>query len=384
MTLLDEAPVSTATGPTARSVARSARGPVLVVLALVLTGIAVAMYSATGPQGTLDPDAYNPDGSHAIVAVLRDHDVTVRRVETVEAVQSRADSTVFVPIAAAFTAAELGRLADLPGPVVVVGAYGPSLQSLGAAVVDAPDVDVEGRGPACDLAAAVRAGDVHLGGVTYRTTGAAEAVECYASAGRPTLVALPAAKLTLLGSGDLFTNRRLDERGNAALALGLLGTGSDVQWLLPRPGARVVESDRSLNDLVPSWLKLAALELLVAAGVLALWRARSLGPVVTEPLPVVVRAAEAVEGRSRLYRAARARGAAADALRAGARDRLARRLGLGPDATQAGVVDAVVSRTGRDPAAVDALLYGAAPTDDAALVGLADALDTLIREVAGS
>jgi hypothetical protein len=110
--------------------------------------------------------------------------------------------------------------------------------------------------------------------------------------------------------------------------------------------------------------------------------------VVAEPLPVVVRAAEAVEGRSRLYRAARARGTAADALRAGTRDRVVRRLGLSVDTGRAGVVDAVSWRTGRDPAEVDALLYGAAPGEDAALVRLADDLSalehTLTREVAGS
>jgi hypothetical protein len=382
MTLLAETP--TATGPTLRSTARSARGPVLVVLALVLTGIAVAAYSATGPKGTLDPAAYNPDGSHALAALLRNRDVAVRRVETVEAVESRADSTVFVPIAAAFTPDELGHLADLPGRVVVVGAAGPSLVALGAAVTDAPVVAVERRAPACALPVAARAGDVHIGGITYRATGAAEVTECYASSGRPTLVDLPVARLTLLGSADLFTNARLDERGNAALAIGLLGSGRDVQWLLPRPGARDVASDRTLNDLISPSLKLGALELLVALLVLALWRARALGPVVSEPLPVVVRAAEAVEGRSRLYRAARARGSAADALRTGARDRLARRLGLGPDATRAAVVDAVVARIGRDPVGVDALLYGAAPNDDAALVRIADDLDILIREVAGS
>ena len=382
MTLLAETP--TATGPTLRSTARSARGPVLVVLALVLTGIAVAAYSATGPKGTLDPAAYNPDGSHALAALLRNRDVAVRRVETVQAVENRADSTVFVPIAAAFTPDELGRLADLPGRVVVVGAAGPSLVALGAAVTDAPVVAVERRAPACALPVAARAGDVHIGGITYRATGAAEVTECYASSGRPTLVDLPVARLTLLGSADLFTNARLDERGNAALAIGLLGSGRDVQWLLPRPGARDVASDRSLNDLISPSLKLGALELLVALLVLALWRARALGPVVTEPLPVVVRAAEAVEGRSRLYRAARARGSAADALRTGARDRLARRLGLGPDATRAAMVDAVVARIGRDPVGVDALLYGAAPNDDAALVRIADDLDILIREVAGS
>ena len=83
--------------------------------------------------------------------------------------------------------------------------------------------------------------------MTYRSS--RSAVECYAAAGRATL--LQRGRITFLGSGDLFTNARLDKRGNAALALGLLGTGADVQWLLPRPGARAVNSDKSLNDLIP-------------------------------------------------------------------------------------------------------------------------------------
>jgi hypothetical protein len=346
-----------------------------VVLALVVTGFLVASYAASGPKDTLDPASYTPDGSHAVAALLRARGVPVHRVLTPGDVHS-GDSTVFVPLAAALTPDELGRLASLPSRLVVVGAYGEQLARLAPGVTDGPDVGVERREPACDLPAAVRAGDVDLGGVTYRGSG------CYASGGRATLV--QAGRVTLLGSADLFTNARLDKRGNAALALQLLGGGQDVQWLLPRPGARDVQSDRSLNDLVPRWLKLAVLQLFVVVLVVALWRARRLGAVVREPLPVVVRAAEAVEGRSRLYRASRSRGTAAEALRAGARDRLARRLGLGPETSRAAMVASVVARTGSDPVATDALLYGAAPRDDDALVVLADDLDILLLEVAGS
>ncbi|MCU1590601.1 MAG: hypothetical protein JWP11_1857 [Frankiales bacterium] len=370
----------TATGSRGRSVARSARGPVLVVLALVLTGVVVASYAATGPKGVLDPRAYNPEGAHAVATLLTHRGVPVRRVETAEAVAGSESTTVFVPIAAALTSSELGQLAGRSGHLVVVGADGAQVAVLGHGLTVAPDVGVEGRSPACTLSAAVAAGDVDLGGTTYRSTGGA--VECYATAGRATLV--QQGRVTFLGSADLFTNARLARRGNAALALRLLADGSDVQWLLPRPGARDVAGDRSLNDLVPRSLKLAALQLLVVLAVLALWRARRLGAVVTEPLPVVVRAAEAIEGRSRLYRASRSRSTAAEALRAGTRDRLARRLGLGPETTRQGVVAAVVARTGGDPAALDSLLYGAAPTDDDALVVLADDLDILILEVAGS
>jgi hypothetical protein len=384
MTVLDAAPTqagqSTATGPTARSVLRSARGPLVVLLALVVTGTAVGAYYATGPKDRLDPASYSPDGAHAIAVLLDHRDVRVHRVETVDAVVPGSNTTVFVPEAAALSAAEVARVTSLPVRLVIVGASDPQLTQLG--VSTGPTVDVQTRAPACALPAATRAGDATMGGLTYRDMAAGTG--CYATAGRATLLDLPARGVTLLGSGDLFTNGRLDRRGNAALALGLLGRGSSVQWLLPRPGARDVASDRSLNDLVPMWLKLAVLQLAVAAAWLALWRARSLGPVVSEPLPVVVRAAEAVEGRSRLYRAARARATAAEALRAGARQRLALRLGLGPDAARDAVVAAVVARTGHDPAALDALLYGAAPTDDDALVRLADDLDLLLLEVAGT
>lgn len=376
MTLLDQAPVSTATGPTARTVVRSARGPVAVVLALVGTGFLVASYSAAGPKDALNPRAYTPQGARAIAALLSDRGVAVHRVETPAAVNGESDSTVFVPFGTALAPGELRRLAALPVRLVVVGATHEQLDAVAPGMTDGPEVPVEDRAPACDLPAATRAGNVDLGGVTYRGDG------CYASSGRPTLV--QNGRVTLLGSADLFTNARLDQRGNAALALSLLGSGHDVQWLLPRPGARDVAADSSLNGLIPRSVKLSVLQLFVALLFLALWRARRLGEVVTEPLPVVVRAAEAVEGRSRLYRASQSRSTAAEALRAGTRDRLARRLGLGPETSRVALVAAVVARTGGDPARVDALLYGAEPTNDDALVVLADDLDILVLEVAGS
>ena len=71
-----------------------------------------------------------------------------------------------------------------------------------------------------------------------------------------------------------------------------------------------------LSDLLPPWVGIVVAQLVVAVLVAALWRGRRLGPVVAEPLPVAVRAAETTEGRARLYRRRRARGRAADHLRA--------------------------------------------------------------------
>jgi hypothetical protein len=115
--------------------------------------------------------------------------------------------------------------------------------------------------------------------------------------------------------------------------------------------------------------------------VTALWRGRRLGPVVTEPLPVIVHAAETTEGRARLYRRSRARDRAAAALRESALIRLRRLHGVGPRTPPDGVVGVVAARTGRDPRAVHDLLYGPVPPDDAALLNLSRGLEALTEEV---
>ena len=112
----------------------------------------------------------------------------------------------------------------------------------------------------------------------------------------------------------------------------------------------------------------------------ALWRARRLGPLVAERLPVVVRAAETVEGHARLYQSRRARDRAPPpcAPPAGpgpARLGLARTPGRRRD--RAGPGGPVRWRRGTDRG----MLFGPVPADDAALVTLADDLDALEREV---
>ena len=139
--------------------------------------------------------------------------------------------------------------------------------------------------------------------------------------------------------------------------------------------------ERSFIDLVPRGWLFGAVEIGVAAVFFALWRARRLGPVVAEPLPVVVRAAETVEGRARLYRRSGSAGHAAAILRQATIDRLRPVLGLGAGAEPAAVAASIAARSGWSTAEVGALLYGPAPGDDASLVRLADELDRLTREV---
>jgi hypothetical protein len=152
--------------------------------------------------------------------------------------------------------------------------------------------------------------------------------------------------------------------------------------LVPIAPTAATGGDRhSLVDLLPGRLWWSVLELVVALMLFAISRGRRLGPLVTEPLPVVVRATETVEGRARLLRGARARRSSAEALRAAARRRLSTRLGLGPAPAEAALVDRITTRTSRGANEVNDLLYGSSPVDDRGLVALATALDRLEEEM---
>ena len=94
-----------------------------------------------------------------------------------------------------------------------------------------------------------------------------------------------------------------------------------------------------------------------------------------------MRAAETTESRAELYRAAADRHRAAAVLRRATAGRLATRLGLAAGAPPDTLVPAVAAASGVDLAEVDLLLRGVTPTDDVALVALAQQLAHLEEKV---
>ncbi len=210
------------------------------------------------------------------------------------------------------------------------------------------------------------------------------AAACYpVTDGMPTLVSLRhnGRTVTIVGTRHPFTNENLGRSGNAALATGILGANEVLMWVRPT-AAEVVgsEQEKPLSQLLPAAVPLAVLQTIVALLVVALWRGRRLGPVVVEPLPVVVRSVETTDGRGRLYRRAGARDRSADLLRGAGLARLKPALGVPPDAPAEAVIASVTAASGRDPAEVARLLYGPPPDDDSALVRLATELDALDQE----
>ncbi|MQA84986.1 MAG: DUF4350 domain-containing protein [Streptosporangiales bacterium] len=381
---------TTSSGPTAGQLWRAARGPAAIGLVLVLLAVVSAILERPTRAGYLDPQAPSPNGGRALAQILGDRGTTVSVAHSVSAARRAAgpETVLLVTRPWMLSRSQLRALRELPGDRVLVTPTREVLRQFTPGVRNDGELSVEAREPACGLRAARLAGTADMGGAVYSVTARPDRPApslCYAAEGKPSLVRLESDghAVTVLGTGEPLTNDRLDDRGNAALALNLLGQGSRLVWLLPT-GPPPGEGDKSPFALIPTEVRLAALQLGIALVLVALWRARRLGPVVTEPLPVVVRSAETVEGRGRLYRARRARGRAAEALRTGSRERITPRLGLTRGATQEAVVAAVAARTGRSPAAVADLLYGATPGDDAALVRLASNLDTMEREVGQS
>jgi hypothetical protein len=264
-----------------------------------------------------------------------------------------------------------------------------------------------------------------------------DVTSCYTpgDAGGPAMVSLRNATtggdVIVLGFTDFVENQYLAQQGDAALALRLFGAHGTLVWLATSftedqnltgcqgascgnggngtapsgpggsgggsggggggqggngNGSGGGSSARSvtLAQLIPHWIWWMLLQLVVAAVALAYWRSRRLGRLVSEQLPVKVRAAETVEGHANLYRRAAAHGRAAGLLRSAAARRIAPLLGVpaGPAGrAPATLVDPIAARLGRPAEQVRAILAGAAPMTEAELVQLTDQLDRLEQEV---
>ena len=394
-------------GATARMAWRRWRVPLALIGVIVLGGIAIAVISRLSPppqqNSYLDPASSAPDAAHALTDILGERGYSVMRAYAVSSAFAAAGSgpasrragaagpsTLVITSPYLLTRRQLVRLAQTHADLLVVE---PGRESLAAL---APRVRLKdsltgrfGRllQPGCDFTAARLAGTVNIGGSTYGAP--ASAISCYPSGGFPSLVRYRSAgrMVTILGSGAPLMDEWLARNGNAALALNLLTVNRRIVWLTPEPPAtqaapaRPGEPGKPGPVLIPWQAWLVVIQLGIAAVLIGLWRARRLGPLIAERLPVVVRASETVEGHAALYQSRRARDRAAAALREDLLARMLPVLGLARDAPAEAVTDAIAARSRRSQQDVAGMLYGTEPGSDAELVALARSLDELEREV---
>lgn len=394
------APDGTSITPTVRQIWTRTRAIALALVVLLVAAVAIAAIRSGEKHGTLDPRSADPYGSRAVAALLADRGVDTRLVTTTAEARAATgpDTTLLVAVPDLLTAHQQDQLQaateDSGGRTILVAPGAAATDRLAPGVSTDPEPSTTTTlAPDCALPAARRAGPADTGGHRYDTTGT-DADACYPDNGAPTLLRLPArtgnGDTVVLGAPDILLNDRLDKRGNASLALQLLGTRTHVVWYLPSlsddAAATDAQNDRSFFDLIPKGWLWGTLQLFIAAALAALWRARRLGPLVPERLPVAIRASETVEGRARLYRKANARDRAATALRISTRTALAPLIGIPP--SQAHTPETFLPALARQlptPAQdLHTLLFGPPPGTDAALIALADHLDALEREVRNS
>ena len=366
-------------------------GVLVTLLVVVVLAVLTALTARQADYpGALDPQNNRHDGAQAVARVLDRHgvDVTVvRRAADLERARIDHDTTLVVTSTENLgrrTASRLERRSAAAGDLV--------LATPSPTVLRVLRLPVEEARVRTDGATRARCVDPALGGlsvdtglsIAYRARGDA-ATSCFPfehSRPHALVVRLDRAVPTyVVGGVGLLTNGRVTRADNAAAALRLLGQHDRVVWYVPDVRDITAGDTGSLSAQLPGGLGGALLLAAVAVLALMLWRGRRLGPLVTEPLPVVVKAVESTQGRGRLYRKVRDRDHVAGVLRRASRHRLATRLRLPREVDDHTLVLAVAGATGRDPYAVHDLLLTRPVTDDAAMTRLATDLAALEEEV---
>ncbi|WP_084077127.1 DUF4350 domain-containing protein [Demequina sp. NBRC 110057] len=384
------------------SVAQQARRrPVAIVAAILFVGlVAILVWSARPEDSTaLSPDNPGTDGARAAAQILRDQGVEVRYSTTLGSIRvdDPASTTLVVAAPDSLRDHQIDALLAYPGDLVFLGTDDRVLTAAQTGMATAGVWGSTTTVPAaCEDPDALAAGQIEVGPEAVAGSPSAGTTVCFLT-GDGTAgyldVERDAGRMTMLASAQIVTNDRLDVAGNASLTLHTLGRHQTVEWYVASladasvptwEGGQPVEVPDDVTlapDYLPPGTLQAAFALALAVLVAALWRARRFGPLVREPLPVVVRASEATRGRARLYRRAGAAGRAGAALRAHAATRIGARLGVPRSASPDALVDAVARATGRRRDDVARVLYGPPPAGDAALMSLIAQLDALESEV---
>ncbi|QHK19633.1 DUF4350 domain-containing protein [Pseudarthrobacter psychrotolerans] len=357
--------------------------------AAAAVGLAVVVSTQLAPKGdSLPLSVHNagPDGARAVSEILARHGVAVNDVESFDdalaALSDRPDATLLLYDRSGFLdRSRLEELAASAGRLVLVTPRLGSLTALDTGISQAGVVPESTAllAPGCGLSGPAAAGTVSgTGGFLYDG-----GTVCYRPPGSAAglLAGTDDGGLTVLGSTALLNNGGLDEHGHAALALRTLGSSEDLVWYLPGLGdAAATESTQTLDDLAPDWVAFLGPWLVFVAVLAIVWRGRRLGPLVFEPLPVVVKAVETAEGRARLYQDSHALDRARDNLRAGTLVRLAQALRLGSQATADDVVQAAARHLGRPATDINGLIQER-PGTASRLVHWSQELDKLENEV---
>ena len=366
------------------------------ILGTVVLALILLINLLSGPAEDtrpLSPGNAAPAGARAVAEVLASEGVDVVRADSYDeavAALEEGPATLFLNDAQQYlSAGQVGELAVLADRAVLAAPGERQLAALDDdfAQVGPVPLDLAGDAPAlsadCPDPDATEAGTLTATGTAY--TGA---VECFPVAVEDATGGLYTTSedgsMAVLGAPSILSNEAVTEEGNAALALRTLGSSPTLVWYQPS-GADVVSTGEGIDPrtLLPPWVDPLLVWLLACAVLAVLWRGRRVGPLASEPLPVVVRAAETAEGRARLYQDSRAVGHAAATLRAATLARMARRLRVDRSASAAEVIDAASRHSNRPRTELEQRLRYVPTTNHQLVLWAQDILD-LEKEITPS
>lgn len=347
---------------------RKKTGMILLVSLIVVAWLAVMVWVALQPErteGSLGIDDKTSHGAAAITSVLEEHGISVRPAQSMTQLEfelrRNPDATVlFHDKHQAMETASFERLEELadlvPADQRVFAGVTASQQDY---LVDGIDhtanmnfIDELAATDQCRLDAAREAGSISSirQGVVLTddaqgcfrvvddSMGEQEHVYAFAETANGSIV---------FADWRMLTNAGLYQNGTATLALWSLGRADSVIWFQP-DFQLDPDSDGQLSPVqLPDWARMGIVWAVIATGIWLLYRARRTGPIIIEPLPAEVPAAETTVGRGRMYAKAKHHRHALTMLQQASRARLARLLQLGAQASPDAVLAETAKQLGR-------------------------------------
>ncbi|WP_256840914.1 DUF4350 domain-containing protein [Ornithinimicrobium cryptoxanthini] len=389
------------TATTARKLALWA----LLVLVIAI-GAAALNGMRTANQLPFDPDNPEDNGMHALARVLEQEGVEVtvaRGLPALLRAPLTPDTTVLVAGTALLgpdAGAQVMEYAASAGRLVVLTPESNTEEALGLPVEGGTRAQTGAAAPVCEATLLHwREGDeISAGNRLVEVTGDAGSPQpCFpptpgynaGGARAGFLIELPASSSSahpdtvVAGIASSLTNQHITDDANAAAGLRLLGAHEQLVWYVPSIADAGDTPPQSLIDVLPDAFLPSVMVLVLALGATMIWRGRRLGPVVTEPLPAVIRSVETTQSRSRMYHRAADRDRALASLQLAARRRLASRVGLSQHAPPEQLVRALAEATGRHTDELHRMLVDASAPDDETLVRIAREVRSLEEGMIG-
>ena len=374
------------------------RSPVQLLLGLagllIILALALTLFPNDDSAERLAPTSTKPNGGKAVVDLLRELDNDVNITQTVP---NGAEAETVVVLQRDISADQLTELegwVERGGRAVVVDTFAPLAPRAGAGLAVTDGIEVG----ECDIDSLAELEPLVLDsddGFFVEAPAFERGVgdfSCFGAELDAFVVVSPLGEgvVVSVASGDIFTNRLVDEGDNAVLAASLMAPRLRTPVVVLEPDRDAPAADlggqggETAFGLVPArWTRMIII--MGLAGLLYLvQRGRRLGKPVTEKLPVVIEGSELVAAVGNLLLRTKDPNRSAQILRADLRESMRSRLGLSADISETELVHIGSRRLGLSEAQVGAAVTARPVSNEADLITLTHHIEIVQTRLSGA